>query len=733
MHQQLYQLKQDFLTTWPIERLKTMLIDEYTNLQRDNSFCYWIEHTTKTLGSIKGGSSYKFGVYERGNKSETKTFQNRTTDGTYAWFNKYGTTAQEAFNTVRNLIITIAEAAINNQLEVIDGIDLGNAYKWKIAFLYGNYNIVNIFNYDALVSVAENLGYADSNKFSSSLHRFILAQKNTEEYFSFTKELWKEYKNSNGEEVYDNLYEPIVSNKIELNQIFFGPPGTGKTYHTINEAIKIVDPVFYANNAHDREKLKERFKLLAIKSADEHQGQIGFTTFHQSFSYEDFVEGIKPVQPEEKDTYLKYEIQEGIFKKICRLAQDSLDAAEANQMSTFKLSEAEFDQTQFYKMSLGNTQVQEDKEIFDYCLGNNCISIGFGDGYDLSGLDEKALRDFGNKKGMERFPIQALNIFKNYLKIGNYVLISNGNHYVRAIGKVIGDYEYVQDSPFQNNPTYNHFRKVEWIYKEKDIPVSEIYHKILSQQTIYKLIKDEVDKSFFIKNEVKDELALPKNPKNFVLIADEINRGNVSSIFGELITLIEKDKRSGCDEELSVILPYSKEEFKVPHNVFIIGTMNTADRSIEALDTALRRRFSFRQMLPNPELIATEGALAENDGFIDDIDVKLVLQTINKRIEKLIDKDHLIGHSYFLGIRTIEDLKITFRDKVIPLLEEYFFSDYGKIGLVLGDAFVEKLEDNEIEFASFKGYDDYFIDDLQTKSLYHIRPSEEWDFSSIYA
>ena len=551
----------------------------------------------------------------------------------------------------------------------------------------------------------------------------------------FTKSLNKILQKRNVMNTDTNFHEnvDITMKQSELNQIFFGPPGTGKTYHTINEAIKIVDPVFYANNAHDREKLKERFKLLAIKSADEHQGQIGFTTFHQSFSYEDFVEGIKPVQPEGEDTYLKYEIQEGIFKKICRLAQDSLDAAEANQMSTFKLSEAEFDQTQFYKMSLGNTQVQEDKEIFDYCLANNCISIGFGDGYDLSGLDEKALRDFGNDKGMDRFPIQALNIFKNYLKIGNYVLISNGNHYVRAIGKVIGDYEYVQDSPFQNNPTYNHFRKVEWIYKERDIPVSEIYHKTLSQQTIYKLIKDEVDKSFFIKNEVKDELALPKNPKNFVLIADEINRGNVSSIFGELITLIEKDKRAGCDEELSVILPYSKEEFKVPHNVFIIGTMNTADRSIEALDTALRRRFSFRQMLPNPELIATEGELAENDGFIDDIDVKLLLQTINKRIEKLIDKDHLIGHSYFMGIRSIEDLKLTFRDKVIPLLEEYFFADYGKIGLVLGETFVKKLDDNETEFATFNGYEDFLIDELQTKSLYHIRPSIEWDFISIYA
>ncbi|MEK6524988.1 AAA family ATPase [Myroides odoratimimus] len=734
MYEELYKLKQDFLSTWSIVRLKSMTLQEYSNLNRDTSFCYWIEHTTKALGSVKGGSSYKFGIYERGDKSSTKSISNRSTDGIYAWFNKYGSTADEAFETVRQLIVTIAESAINNQLEVIDSIDLGNAYKWKIAFLYSDYNVVNIFNYDALLSSAESLGYSEVNKSASELNHFILSQKRDEEYYTFTKALWKDYKTPAEEDNEIEVYNEqglITQNSIELNQIFYGPPGTGKTYHTINESIKIVDPNFYAKYSNDRDKLKERFKLLSIKNSDENLGQIAFTTFHQSFSYEDFVEGIKPIKPETDDTFLKYEVQEGIFKKICRLAQDSLDAVETNKMSTFKLSEEEFDNTQFYKMSLGNTQIQDDKEIFDYCIANDCVTIGFGDGYNFSGLDERALKDFGNEKGMDKFPIQAMNIFKNFLKIGNYVLISNGNNYIRAIGKVVGEYGYIDESPFQTNPTFNHFRKVEWIYKEKNIPVSEIYTKTLSQQTIYKLNKEEINKSYFVKNIVVDELSLPKNPKKFVLIADEINRGNVSSVFGELITLIEKDKRAGNDEELSVILPYSKEEFKVPHNVYIIGTMNTADRSIEALDTALRRRFSFKQMLPNPNLIVTEGKLKDNDGFIDELDLSLILQTINMRIEKLIDKDHLIGHSYFMGVESINDLKIVFRDKVIPLLEEYFFADYGKIGLVLGNSFIKKIEENETEFSSFDGYDEVFIDDLQSKAVYTTKKMNDWDFNTI--
>ncbi|WP_051238733.1 McrB family protein [Gaetbulibacter saemankumensis] len=523
-----------------------------------------------------------------------------------------------------------------------------------------------------------------------------------------------------------------MDKKIDLNQIFFGPPGTGKTYHTINEAIKIVDPKFYQANKDNRDKLKDRFKLLLLNNDNEDIGQIGFTTFHQSFSYEDFIEGIKPVEPSDGDTYLKYEVQEGVFKKICRLANDSLNAVSIDSDSLISLSPEEYEKAHFYKMSLGNTLIEDDNEIFDYCVDNNCITLGFGNGLNFTGKDEKELRTFGQENNLEPFPIQAMNLFSNYLKIGNYVVISNGNHYIRAIGKVVGNYEFREESPFTNNLDYKHFRQVEWVFTNKKISAKEIYNKNLSQQTIYKLEKKEIKQDFFVKEKKVDTLKLPKNPKNFVLIVDEINRGNVSSIFGELITLIEKDKRANSDEELSVTLPYSKTEFKVPNNVFIIGTMNTADRSIEALDTALRRRFSFREMPPKPNLILTEGKLKSTKGMIEDINVVKILETINNRIEKLIDKDHKIGHSYFLNIATEDELKNTFNDKVIPLLEEYFFGDFGKISLILGSSFITKGTKAGMTFAKSNEYDPSIANDLLERSVYEVTSTDDWNFKAIY-
>src|SRR5690606_9085262 len=193
----------------------------------------------------------------------------------------------------------------------------------------------------------------------------------------------------------------------------------------------------------------------------------------------------------------------------------------------------------------------------------------------------------------------------------------------------------------------------------------------------------------------------------FVLIMDEINRGNISSIFGELITLIEDDKRLGSRESIEVTLPYSKEGFGVPPNLYLLGTMNTADRSVESLDTALRRRFSFTEMKSDPQVLVYGH---EYSGKIPNtnIDLIVLLETINKRIELLVDKDHQIGHSYFIGVNTVEELKRTFKNKIIPLLEEYFYGDFGKIGLVLGDRFVfsSSTQDNKKILAKFKGYDD---------------------------
>ena len=509
-----------------------------------------------------------------------------------------------------------------------------------------------------------------------------------------------------------------------LNQILFGPPGTGKTFNTINEALKIVDPIYFATHQNDRKKLTDRFKELLIKNSDENKGQIAFCTFHQSFSYEDFVEGIKPIPSDNKTVY--YDIEDGVFKNICKLADSYNSTIKVKTEGKISWTEQEFNKASFYKLSLGNYQDPSDRHIYEYCRDNNYIAIGFGQENDFSGLSESEIIKKCEDLKLEVTAAQQMNYFIHYLKKNNYVIISNGNKYVRAIGKVIGDYEYVAESPIR----YNHFRKVEWLFVDELIPIEEIYERGLSQKTMYKIDESALKRDFFTNNGQETLVEVKDEEKKYVLVIDEINRGNVSSIFGELITLIEKDKRAGCDEELEVTLPYSKKPFKVPNNVYLIGTMNTADRSIEALDTALRRRFSFKEFPPKPELIKTEGASSKVDGLVGEVDLENLLNTINTRIEKLIDKDHRIGHSYFLKVDNKEKLAHAFKNEIIPLLEEYFFGDYGKIGLVLGSSFVEKVN-HDFNFATFEHYDTDIQSDLKEKAVFRIKKENQWDFSTI--
>lgn len=202
------------------------------------------------------------------------------------------------------------------------------------------------------------------------------------------------------------------------------------------------------------------------------------------------------------------------------------------------------------------------------------------------------------------------------------------------------------------------------------------------------------------------------NKQIFVIFLDEINRCNVSAVFGELITLIEPDKRLGTENEIAdIVLPYSQSKFGVPPNLYLIGTMNTADRSVEALDTALRRRFSFTEMMPKPELL-TEIAF---NGF----NLNQVLTTINQRIEALLDRDHLIGHSYFINIEPgdTKALKDAFRNCIIPLLQEYFYNDYEKIAMVLGSGFVQRVK-KKVNFAKFDGHS--FSDDITSEDRYEL-------------
>ncbi|MFS8350300.1 hypothetical protein COM95_25095 [Bacillus cereus] len=445
----------------------------------------------------------------------------------------------------------------------------------------------------------------------------------------------------------------------QKNTILYGPPGTGKTYTVAEKALEIVMPQQYKQIMGDRIAVMEAYKKLS------EQNRIAFCTFHQSFAYEDFVEGLR------SDEEGKFILQDGIFKRIC----DTATLRETKDVSVYNFDENEIE---FYKMSLGGTQEEDGEDIYNYCIDNNCIALGWGGNIDYKGcLDRQAVYEkfySCNAEDDRVFNVDAINRFKNWMKKDDIIFISEGNHKIRAIAKVIGDYNYIEDSEIR----YKHFREVEWLYYGEAIGVDQILkEKVLSQQTIYQFGKIDLNIQQ-IKRLLTKTKPVNEETDNYVLIIDEINRGNISKIFGELITLIEDDKRIDATNEIKAILPYSKKSFGIPSNLYIIGTMNTADRSISMMDTALRRRFHFEELMPQPNLLPEK---------VGNIEVQKMLKVLNERIEFLIDRNHTIGHAYFIKENlTFEELVEIMKFKVIPLLQEYFYEDWEKVELVLGGA-----------------------------------------------
>jgi 5-methylcytosine-specific restriction protein B len=446
-------------------------------------------------------------------------------------------------------------------------------------------------------------------------------------------------------------------NTNPLNQILYGPPGTGKTYNTVIKAMEITNPELIQKdkdgNVENYEVLKEKFDEL------KQQGQIEFVTFHQSYSYEEFVEGIKPDLENGKE--LRYKLQNGIFKTICNNAKELLETKVKYNFNKDNIS--------VYKILI------PDESLFAYCIENDCVAINWGNDIDISNCDSqeeiiaKIPEDFESRKQC----ISQLNLFKlwidNDLKSGKdvIVIIPGSMNTIKGIAKITGDYFY--NSDIENG---HQQRKVDWIRKNINISSDSIYNSKFVSPTITGMFNDKINWDTFLnlinnKNNSKSS--------NAVLVIDEINRGDVSKIFGELITLIEEDKRIGKEHQMTVTLPYSREPFGVPNNLYIIGTMNTADRSIALLDTALRRRFDFEEMMPKPELLRGKD--------IEGVDLEQLLTKINDRIKNEYDRDHQIGHSYLMGVKNKEQLERAYKNRILPLLNEYFYNDIDSVAKIL--------------------------------------------------
>ncbi|XIH16634.1 hypothetical protein C1N83_28010 (plasmid) [Priestia aryabhattai] len=421
----------------------------------------------------------------------------------------------------------------------------------------------------------------------------------------------------------------LTSLNIAKNLILYGPPGTGKTFETVELALKICG-YWTEDMLLDRRKAVNVFKKLQDVE------RIDFITFHQSMSYEEFIEGLS-AQIHNDEVF--YSVKDGIFKQICKRASRNI-FNKGDIINKYEIVRIEKGLISVKNAAGAISPIPLDlvEDIAKNVLEGNCT-----------------LADVKRGENKER----VSNLYDNYILGYKSILSSLVSHYIDNIEKV-------------------------------------------------------------------------SHNKNYVLIIDEINRANISKVFGDLITLIEDDKRKGSLNEVKVRLPYSQEYFSVPNNLFIIGTMNTADRSIALMDIALRRRFEFKEIMPQAQIL--NSVAFDND----EIDLSELLEVINKRITILLDRNYSIGQALFMNIEDIKQLVSAIKNKLLPLLQEYFYEDWEKISLVLGDN--QKIDssnkiiikDFDYDLSNLFGNTDYINED---EAVYTINSqfglNDEQDFHII--
>lgn len=759
-----------FLSEWPVSKLRELTLAQFYGEKGDGSFFSWLRDHTSSLGRFNEGA-LSSGVRPCGRNAKALPGPDTKKDDTYIWYSILGDSTHEAFDALKTELLTAADAVQRGDLGPIALLKKApGALVWKVAFLYQNQAqplVLPFYTQKQIKRVSrKSVGSV------LQLQKELMAGREAQDLLEFAVELDQrtlsaKVADEDDDECADS--HAMIKTPIVLNQILFGPPGTGKTYATVDAALEVLDPGYLSEQLQNRSALKRRFDELV------QQDRIRFVTFHQSFSYEDFVEGLRATT-DEASGQLRYDVVDGVFKSLCEAA-----SAKITQQAE---APTELGQRRIWKMSLGNT-LGEDASIYQECIASGCVLLAYGGAIDFGGCTnrQQVQARFAEAGVVPANPatdygITSVTAFVSRMKVGDLIVVSDGNFKFRAIGEVMGDYQYKPHAEFEAD--YSQMRPVKWLRQyQPSLPHIELLNGQFSQMTLYELrsptldreklqtllgtntatgtytpgqvfgrdyqvvrataellelkkpngnflpfsmsllmdLAEAVRQGKIALQDIRDKTAIEKLPGSTlepylvngynnilaplvehlvvqgvrtvpadsgadarVLIIDEINRGNISRIFGELITLIEESKRAGADEALSVVLPYSKKLFSVPSNLYLIGTMNTADRSLAGLDIALRRRFVFREMPPRPELL--------DDVEVSGLNIGKLLQVMNQRIEVLLDRDHCLGHAYFMPLKadaSLTRLEAIFRNQILPLLQEYFFEDWQRIAWVLND------------------------------------------------